>query len=146
MALKLGSTFTFPDRSQVILTFRRRSARYNCRHIGRSVSVCRSPNSLIALDRYSDGADSDVGRPFFTVPRSLSTRSALRSTARAIYSFQAQNNRFRRAVFPLNSVYSWALLRYKSAILVQRLVCATLATNAGRHSTVVCFNSLMPGF
>jgi len=53
--------------------------------------VYRSPNSLIALDRYSD--DVGVEQAFITAPQSSSTHGAIRSKARAIYSFQAQSNR-----------------------------------------------------
>ena len=54
--------------------------------------VFRSPNSPVALDRYSDNVV--VEDAFLTVPRSASTLGVVRSKARAIYSFQAQNNRF----------------------------------------------------
>lgn len=55
-------------------------------------SMCfLSPTSPISLDRYND--DVETQRVFLSVPRNRSTHNVVRSKARAIYSFQAQNNR-----------------------------------------------------
>jgi len=81
--------------------------------------ICRSPNSLIDLDRYSDSVD-DVERSFLTVPRSSScTYGAVRSKACVIYSFQAQNSRLfvvQCIVFttgPSKRRLGWRILRHR---------------------------------
>ena len=67
----------------------------------------RTPNSLVAPDRYND--DVEVERAFLAVPRSSSTHGVLRSKARAIYSFQAQNNRLWLQVYCYQSATVFSL-------------------------------------